>query len=371
MAFDPDELAEASASQRQAATDPAPHVRVIAGPGTGKSQTIEQRVCWLLDQGIDPERIVGVSFTRAAAADLSARVEKACRRAGYDGGVRVGTLHAFALRALRLANRLSAYPADPMVLQKWEVENIFDAEFREAANVSTKERRTAIRADHEAFWQTGEHTPPQVTPPEPPISDAERALFRNYHGPRTQLYSCVLPGEIVRLCVDHMAAGTLDPAALLNIDHLIVDEFQDLNPMDLQLVHGIAEHGVSVFAAGDDDQSLYLSRFADPSGIQTFTTLRRDAGDHTLAHCFRCTRPVLDAAQTLIRHYASSGRIEKQLTSMYAKAEPAVRGGVGRWHFDNDEAEATAIAESCAKLCDVGISPREIMILLASKRPRG
>lgn len=51
MAFDPEQLAEATAAQKAAAQDPSPHVRVIAGPGTGKSQTIEQRVCWLLEPG--------------------------------------------------------------------------------------------------------------------------------------------------------------------------------------------------------------------------------------------------------------------------------------------------------------------------------
>ncbi len=65
MAFDPEQLAEATAAQKAAAQDPSPHVRVIAGPGTGKSQTIEQRVCWLLDQGADAGRIVAVSYQGA------------------------------------------------------------------------------------------------------------------------------------------------------------------------------------------------------------------------------------------------------------------------------------------------------------------
>ena len=368
LGFNADELVAASAAQRAAATDPSPHVRVIAGPGTGKSQTIEQRVCWLLDQGVAAERIVGVSFTRAASADLSARVEKACHEGGHERGVQVGTLHSFALRALRAAGRLAAYPADPVVLQKCEVENVFDAEFAEMIG-STKRRRQDIREDAEAFWQTGEHTPPQATPPDPPISDAERSTFRRFHGPRTQLYSCVLPGEIVGLCVEHMAAGTLDGATLLRLDHLIVDEFQDLNPMDLRLVHMLAESGVSAFAAGDDDQSLYAFRYATPAGIEQFTKLRSDAGDHTLSHCFRCTPPVLAAAQTLIRRNASPGRIEKNLTSIYANAAPPVSGGLACWRFSYDSVEAKAIAESCASLIAAGIDARKIMILLASKRP--
>lgn len=369
MAFSQDELAAASAAQHSAATDPSPHVRVIAGPGTGKSQTIEQRVCWLLDNGVPADRIVGVSFTRAAAQDLGARVDMACAAAGHPRGARVGTLHSFALRALRAAGKLGAYPVDPVVLQQWEVDKIFDAEFGESAGISQVTRRRMIRGDHEAYCQTGDHTPPQITPPDPPITDEERTKFRGFHGPRTQLYACVLPGEIVRLCVDQMEAGLLDPATLLDVEHLIVDEFQDLNPMDLQLVHGLADRGVSVFAAGDDDQSLYSFRFATPAGVVEFIDRRPDAGDHTLSHCFRCTPAVLDAAQTLIRANATHGRIEKNLTSMYANATPGVRGGLGCWRFATDQAEAEAIATSCAHLTASGMNPRDIMILLSSRRP--
>lgn len=369
MGYDQQELDTASASQRAAAVDPSPHVRVIAGPGTGKSQTIEQRVCWLIEQGLPAERLVAVSFTRAAAQDLEARIAKACSRAGLDTKVRVGTLHSFALGALRAAGRLEAYPADPTVLQTWEVEHIFDAEFGETTGVGSLPRRRLIRADYEAFCQTGDYTPPQMTPPDPPITPAERESFGSFHGPRTQLYSCVLPGEIIRLCVDQMKAGTLEPADLLKLDHLIVDEFQDLNPMDLELVHGLADAGVSVFAAGDDDQSLYSFRFATPTGIQEFTTLRPNAGDHTLAHCFRCTGRVLDGAQTLIRRNANEGRIEKGLSSMYDKADPSVHGRLDCWRFTDDRTEASAIAESCRRLCAAGMNPRDIMVLLSSRRP--
>lgn len=114
--FDPTQLAAATTAQTAAATDASPHVRVIAGPGTGKSFAIERRVAWLLDQGVAADKIVAVSFTRAAAADLSVRVVQACEAAGHDVAIRVGTLHSFALRALRAAGRLAAYPADPVVL---------------------------------------------------------------------------------------------------------------------------------------------------------------------------------------------------------------------------------------------------------------
>jgi DNA helicase-2/ATP-dependent DNA helicase PcrA len=369
-----EQIDEAEKAQHLAAHDTSEHVRVVAGPGTGKSATIEERVCWLLaEAGVAPAAIVAVSFTRASAMDLAKRIEQARFDRGLTEGdsVAVSTLHALALRTLRRAGALEAYPADPTVLGQWELRNIFEAEFGKTMGIRGVTRPEQIRRDHEAFWETGEFDPPNVIPPDPPISDRERQRFNQFHGPRSQLYSCVLPGEVVARCVERVEAGTLDPVELLGIEHLIVDEFQDLNPMDLRFVHGIAERGVRLFVAGDDDQSLYAFRHASPQGIERFMHERPDSGDHTLHHCFRCAPRVLDAAQSLIRNYAADGRIEKNLVSLWADADPPVLGALGCWSFKSGRAEARAVAQSCEQLIGEGIEPSQIMILLASKTTPG
>jgi DNA helicase-2/ATP-dependent DNA helicase PcrA len=369
MALRPEEVEIAVRAQQGAAHDASDHVRVVAGPGTGKSATIEERICWLLENGVEASGIVAISFTRLAALDLAARIDAArTARDCEEGEISASTLHSLALRALRRANVLAMYPADPTVLQPWETRNVFEAEFGEAAGVGRITRREQIRRHWEAFWSTGEFEPPNIVPPDPPITEDERDRFNRFHRPRTHLYSCVLPGEVVARCVEYMDAGTLDPAELLGITHLIVDEFQDLNPMDLRFVHGLAERGVKLFVAGDDDQSLYSFRYATPRGIQDFTDQRAGCGDHTLQHCFRCTPMVLDAAQTLIRSYGADQRIEKNLMSLWDTADPPVRGGLGCWAFISGVAEAAAIASSCSRLIEAGMNPREIMILLASTR---
>jgi DNA helicase-2/ATP-dependent DNA helicase PcrA len=369
MSLRPEHIAEAEAAQHRAAHDPSEHVRVVAGPGTGKSATIEERVCWLLDdQGVAPSCVVAVSFTRASTSDIRERIEHARARRGISGDpVAVSTLHALALRILRRAGVLESFPADPTVLGHWELRNIFEAEFGKTMGIRGVTRPEQIRRDHEAFWQSGAFDPPNVVPPDPPISDDERDKFQRFHGPRSQLYSCVLPGEVVARCVERMDAGTLDPAALLGIEHLIVDEFQDLNPMDLRFVHGLADHGVRFFVAGDDDQSLYAFRYASPQGISDFPARRPGSGDHTLSHCFRCAPRVLDAAQTLIRANAADGRIEKNLVSLWEGADPPVLGGLGCWKFASGVAEARAIARSCQRLIGAGVRASELMILVASK----
>jgi DNA helicase II / ATP-dependent DNA helicase PcrA len=359
--------------QENAANSPNPQVRLIAGPGTGKSSAIEKRVCWLLNQGVPTNEIYAVSFTRASAKELQERINDHCQTHGHAaaGNVRVSTLHSLALRILRAAGLLARYAVDPLVLDNWELEEIFEAEFGQAANIRSKERREQIRYYYEAHWSTGLWNPPNYLPPDPPITDAEANQFVAFQQPRTQLYSCVLPGEIVRQCVQEIAAGVIDPVALLHVQHLIVDEFQDLNPMDLDLVYSLIERGIVTFVAGDDDQSIYFFRFAAPSGIQDFPTRYPTTAQHTLDDCFRCMPEILATANHLIYAFPPVNRIPKHSVSLYRHSNPPAPGVVHRWRFADGMQEADSIAASCEDLIDAGIEPRHILILLNNQRALG
>jgi hypothetical protein len=88
---------------------------------------------------------------------LRDRIRTHCSHMGQAGanGIDVSTVHAPALRTLRRAGLLTYYPVDPLVLDDWELTNIFDAEFGARTNITSKVRREEIRRYHEAFWSTG------------------------------------------------------------------------------------------------------------------------------------------------------------------------------------------------------------------------
>jgi DNA helicase II / ATP-dependent DNA helicase PcrA len=368
MPITPAQMQAAKAVQETAAHDNSQQIRLVAGPGTGKSFSIEERVWWLLNSGILPSGIAVVSFTRASAADLRQRIRSYCLQKNQAGGdsVRVSTLHSLALRLLRAAGLLQ-YPANPLVLDDFELENIFDAEFRTEQGIG-KRRSQEIRREHEAYWSTGQWTPANYVPPDPPISAKERADFISFHGPRTQTYSCVLPGEMVRQCLSQIKSGNLDPAALIKLQQLIVDEYQDLNPIDIEFVDELASQNVVTFVAGDDDQSIYSFRYASPAGIQDFPQKYQGSSSHTLSDCFRCASFVVGAANALIGSYASPNRIPKTLNSLYGGALPPVAGTVHRWRFLTAQAEASALAQSCRALIEEGLNPSDILILLSNQR---
>jgi ATP-dependent DNA helicase UvrD/PcrA len=368
MAFSEEQCERAKQAQREAACDLSQQIRLVAGPGSGKSKAIEERVRWLLGEGIPPESVFAISFTRASSNDLRHRIEGACQKTGQPTAkLSVSTLHSLALRILQKANLLNAYPVAPLVLDDWELENIYDSEFGDKHGYG-KTRSEQIREYHEAFWGTGRHDHPNYVKPEPPISETEENQFLAFHPLRTQTYACILAGEIVQKCVENIDAGVLDPVQLMGIEQLIVDEYQDLNAIDLKFVGLLAQRGVTVFVAGDDDQSIYSFRFASPAGIQGFPTEYPGAALHSLEACFRCTPSVLSAGKTLIKANPGPNRIQKKLVSLYATSTPPVRGAVHRWRFASGVAEAKAIAASCKDLIQAGVAPSSILVLLSNRK---
>jgi len=353
------------ARQHAAAHDDGPQVHVVAGPGTGKSRAIEERVRHLrADAGVDPKALHVISFTNASVRDLTDRIGPYCLARGVDASeVSITTLHSLALRLLRQGKLLAHYPVDPLVLDEWETRRLIDDEFEQLRGCGIG-RAKEVRRDFEAM--ANRNAPlPTYDQPDPPVTGEERSSFASFMQARRSLYACVLAGELVRECVVHMEAGSLDPVALLGLEHLIVDEYQDLNPTDVAFIDHLANTGVTTYVCGDDDQSLYSFRDAYPEGVQQFPTKHPDTSMHTLEDCFRCATGVLSTAMTLIEAFSAPDRLEKHHRSLWSEAEPQVDGHVHRWKFRSNAGEATAIADSCRKLHAAGIDYDDIFVLLA------
>jgi len=354
--------------QDLASQDMTPTVRLVAGPGTGKSFVIEGRVLHLLQSNVNPASIFAVSFTRAAANDLRDRIVAHCSANNQPNvtAVRVSTLHSLALYILRQTGNLNVYPTNPQILDDWELKYIFDAELSSLQGASPT-RCEEIRRDHEAFWSTGAwggHPVPIAIP----ITQQERGAFQAHFTTRTQLYCCVLPGEVIRTCVNLIQNGHINPVEVLGITHLIVDEVQDLNHCDFEFIEQLIAQGVNVFISGDDDQSIYSFRYAFPFGIQNFITQHPATGNHVLQDCFRCTPAILGAAVAVINTFPGPNRIPKQLASVYVNSNPPTNGFIRGNIFNTHVLEATYLARSCQSLIAAGASPKDILVLISNKR---
>lgn len=361
---------EATAAQAAAAYDSAARIRLVAGPGAGKSAVIRKRVLWLLrDCDVSALALRVVSFTNASTSELRQDIADLLTAEGLEDALaelRVTTLHSLSLAILSAAGRLSTFAVEPRVLSNWETEGLFDPEFGVYANTPTKTRQQQIRRDHEALWSTGGFDPAGYPVPEPPVQETDRDTFLRFYTARAGLYGYVLPSEINRQCLDYLRSAPSDFLPI-PLEHLIVDEYQDLNPVDLELVAEIASRAKGLFVSGDDDQSVYFFRYALPEGIQRFVD-NGGASDHRLRHCFRCGDEILQPALALLAPYAADGRIPKDYIAVPSKATPVVTGQSLRWAFDGPRKEADAIARSCLDLVEAGVPANRIAILLSTTR---
>lgn len=354
-------------AQWEAAKDGSDQIRLVAGPGTGKSSTVERRVAHLLNNNANPKRVFTISFTRATTAELSARITTFCATqpcAGAVAEVSVSTMHSLALRLLRSAAVLATlFPDDPFVLDDWEREKVYDVELA-AALGSTPTRAGEVRLAHDAQWQT--LNPDLIA--QPPITPDEITRFDAFHATRRNLFCFVLPGEVVYECVIRIQQGAITADQIPAIKHLIVDEYQDLNACDQEFVRLLASQKAVLFIAGDDDQSIYSFRHANPAGIVNFNEAYPRAATHVLTDCFRCTPAVLNAASKLIRF--NPDRISKQSHSLYEGSNPPVAGKLFVWSFETAQAEANAIARSCEDLVSNEMAGQEdqIIILISNRR---
>ncbi len=161
--------------------------------------------------------------------------------------------------------------------------------------------------------------------------------------------------------------GQIQPAQLPNIQHLIVDEFQDLNACDQELIARLSAQGAVLFVAGDDDQSIYSFRHADPTGLVSFQNSYPHSTTHVLNDCFRCTPNVLNPAATMIAYNPT--RLAKNPTSLYLGSAPPVAGTTEVWSFPSEQSEVDALATSCQQLINGGMAGREdeILILISDR----
>lgn len=340
--------------QITAASHQGTNGRLLAGPGTGKTWTLKARVEFLvLGGGIDPESVTALTFTRAAAGELRARVEKA-----LEGKVatrpRIMTLHAFALRTLlRNAKKIDSLPSPLRIADDWEERNIIQEDLK----VITKTDIATVQAHLRALSADWDTLRADQSTPNPLKADANFVGAWQQH--RTT-FGYTLRSELVyqlkRALEQH---GDIDLDG--DISHLLVDEYQDLNACDLSVVARLAERGTQVYAAGDDDQSIYGFRHANPEGIRRFDKDHAPSTDLPLATCMRCDRLIMELARFVAD--LDSHRLKKP----WEPRPGAGDGTVRLLRFGNGDEEAGAIASMCKYLItEHAYKPDDILILVRS-----
>ncbi len=343
------------AARNIAATDDSP-LRVMAGPGTGKSFAMKRRVARLLEAGQDPRRILAVTFTRNAAAslvqDLHALGLENCKL------VRVGTLHAFCFSLLsrqEVFGYLGRIPRPVVTFAKSGVlqfeGGVMLGDLASTGTFGPKRDCTRRVRAFEAAWARLQSEVPGW-PQDPVDQKFQAALISWLRFHRAMLIGELVP-ETLRFLRNNPAAD-----ARSTFDHVIVDEYQDLNKAEQDLIDLLASHGATTLA-GDVDQSIYRFRHANPEGIETFQQHHPTTHDETLDECWRCPTRVVTVADRLIRHnhpHSASPRLQPK------PGNPQGEVHIVQWTGIDEEARGLA-AFVRTLVTDRAYSPGEILIL--------
>jgi superfamily I DNA/RNA helicase len=342
---------------------------IVAGPGTGKTTVLAERIVSLCRQdGGDPTRIVAVTFTNHAANQMK---EKVAERFGENGppSVYMGTLHAFAKRILHRYSDQLRLPSSFRVVGSFQ-EDILLAD----ARFELKNRQLNLGRSQNKFlsrFKAGRALVPDLDAvnkvPDPKafgtqqqFDECYQSLLSYYHS--LDWYDVVALAVKVLQNDDHVFKEVSG-----EIDHLLVDEYQDLNRADHELIRLMAMKKKSLMVFGDDDQSIYQTgRFANPGGVKRFTDIYPGAQVYPLSFCWRCGSSILNSAWKLI----DQGEMKMPERMPKKKPVPDPQRGKGTFEIKSlksEKAEIETVLFELGKELKGTEPPTDILILFHSK----
>ena len=311
-------LEDLNEAQRKAVTsNPECCTLVLAGAGSGKTRVLTHRFAWLVGtQGVQPREILAVTFTNKAATEMRERIERL--RGQSAGGLWIGTFHALARRMLLRFHGEAGLPGNFQILDREDQKTLVRQILRDldqprkARDVSDAIRWISLRK--------GEGLRPRNIELESQREEAHLKVMERYEK-RCERSGLVDFDELLLRCVELLREhSSVQQHYQLRFHHLLVDEFQDVNNLQNAWLKLLAGDERPLFVVGDDDQSIYGWRGAQPKYILDFQKNHENVQVWPLEQNYRSTTPVLEAANTLIGN--NNDRLQKKLWTDRADRDP-------------------------------------------------
>jgi ATP-dependent DNA helicase UvrD/PcrA len=311
----PDYLTGLNKEQRRAAehcesATKAPPLLVIAGAGSGKTKTLAHRVAHLVVTGVDPSRILLLTFTRRAAEEMTRRVKRITAQALSVQQLALpwsGTFHAIGARLLReYANQIGLKPSFT-ILDRSDAADLMDL-VRHELGYSTKKSRFPKKDTCLSIYSfainSGKSIERVLAENFPWCLEWEkdlRRLFEAYAAAK-QRQNVLDYDDLLLYWAEMMGNDDLAAEMGGRFDHILVDEYQDTNRLQSKILTRLKPEGRGLMVVGDDAQSIYSFRAATVRNILDFPHQFRPAADIvTLEQNYRSTQPILDACNGVIR----------------------------------------------------------------------
>jgi DNA helicase-2/ATP-dependent DNA helicase PcrA len=353
---------ELNERQREAATFGDGPLRIIAGPGTGKTTTLTARVNVLLERGVAPERILLLTFTRRAAREIVGRV-RALR--GTDRGRRVsgGTFHSVAHTTLRRHHAALGLPEGFGVLDHGDAADLMDL-VRGELGILSRERRLPKKTTLGALYSRTVNTGlplavvmHETTPWCVESLDEVASLFTAFVARKQALGLLDFDDLLLYWRVaaqDHALGEELGSA----YDHILVDEFQDVNLLQLDVLVGLRRVDPRMTIVGDDAQAIYGFRGATARFLLDAEHYFNDLATITLDVNYRSSGAILDVANAIAADAPEGFSSVLRERSPGAGSNPPLLV-----HCADERVQSESVADRVLELYEQGISLQKQAVL--------
>jgi DNA helicase II / ATP-dependent DNA helicase PcrA len=335
------------------------HLQIIASAGSGKTEVVAQRFAELVAGGADPAGIIAFTFTERAAEELkariSARVEERLGPQALDrlGAAFVGTIHAYCFRLLQQhvpryetfdvldERRLTAFLCreEPALGLKSLTGKLFASIRAFLTNLEVVENELILLAD---------------------LDDPLRGMAEKFYGLLEQ-FRLLTYGQLISRAVTELEKPEVADTVHATLRHLIVDEYQDVNPAQERLIGLLTGLEVELCVVGDDDQAIYQWRGSDVRNIVEFTARYPGVRTFTITENRRSRPRIVEVATAFAR--SIPGRLDKE---MLAVRDPAAVEVV-TWAAETQAEESDRIAETIQRLHAAGLPYRDIAVLVRGR----
>jgi DNA helicase II / ATP-dependent DNA helicase PcrA len=294
--------------QRRAATHQGGPLLILAGAGTGKTGTLVARAAWLRDQGVQPSRILLLTFTRRAADDMLARAQPPDGSAAQR--ICGGTFHAIAHRIIRAHAEAFALPPEFTVIDPADSADVMDTMRDAHGLVGTSSGRRTPRAAtcaeiYSRCVSTGTQLADVIAAAYPwclPFTDQLAGLFTGFVGYKRR-HGLVDFDDLLLLWRAALADPVTGPALRAEFDAVLVDEYQDVNAVQADIVRLLRPGGDGLTCVGDDAQAIYAFRGADPAHLRALGETFADLVVIRLSRNYRSQHAVLSLANAVRPQY--------------------------------------------------------------------